>query len=97
MAGAKAASAPELKLAEFDAEQSGEEAQWRGADERRCGDVCPDCAGERLNPVARHVLFRGRSIAALTRLPVQEFADTVAQISSCAAASSTSPATCSRS
>ncbi len=37
--------------------------------------TCPDCAGERLNPVARHVLFRGRSIAALTRLPVQEFAD----------------------
>ncbi|MGO9513990.1 MAG: excinuclease ABC subunit UvrA [Steroidobacteraceae bacterium] len=36
--------------------------------------TCPDCAGERLNPVARHVLFRGRSIAALTRLPVQEFA-----------------------
>ncbi len=31
------------------------------------------CAGQRLNPVALHVLFRGQSIAALTDLPVQEF------------------------
>ena len=35
--------------------------------------------GERLNPVARHVLFRGRSIAALTRLPVKDFAAAVAK------------------
>ncbi len=34
-----------------------------------------DCAGERLNPVARNVLFRGLSIAALTHLPVDDFAD----------------------
>ena len=64
------------KLADFDEEQSGEEAQWLGADDAAAAS-CPECAGERLNPVARHVLFRGRSIAALTRLPVQEFADTV--------------------
>ncbi|MGO9425289.1 MAG: excinuclease ABC subunit UvrA [Steroidobacteraceae bacterium] len=64
------------KLADFDEEQSGEEAQWREADDAAAA-ICPECAGERLNPVARHVLFRGRSIAALTRLPVQEFADTV--------------------
>jgi excinuclease ABC subunit A len=73
-----------LQMAEFDAEQSGEESKWRDADDSR-GDgqaqaVCPDCAGDRLNPVARHVLFRGLSIAALTNLPVQEFAATLAKI-----------------
>jgi excinuclease ABC subunit A len=73
-----------LQMAEFDAEQSGEESKWRDADESRGAGradvVCPDCAGERLNPVARHVLFRGLSIAALTDLPVQEFAATLAKI-----------------
>jgi excinuclease ABC subunit A len=73
-----------LQMAEFDAEQSGEESKWRDADESRGAGradvVCPDCAGERLNPVALHVLFRGLSIAALTNLPVQEFAATLAKI-----------------
>jgi hypothetical protein len=41
---------------------------------------CPDCGGERLNPVARRVLFRGMSIAALTNLPVQEFAAALRKI-----------------
>ncbi|MHB8474822.1 MAG: excinuclease ABC subunit UvrA [Steroidobacteraceae bacterium] len=36
--------------------------------------TCPDCAGQRLNGVALHVRFRGRSIAALADLPVREFA-----------------------
>ncbi|MGO9994219.1 MAG: excinuclease ABC subunit UvrA [Steroidobacteraceae bacterium] len=61
-----------LQMAEFDAEQSGEESKWRDADDS-AEAVCPDCDGERLNPVARRVLFRGMSIAALTALPVQEF------------------------
>src|SRR5208337_4462343 len=61
-----------LQMAEFDAEQSGEESKWREADDS-AEAVCPDCTGERLNPVARRVLFRGMSIAALTALPVQEF------------------------
>jgi len=39
--------------------------------------ACPDCAGLRLNPVALHVLFRDRSIAALTDLPVRNFAATL--------------------
>jgi excinuclease ABC subunit A len=73
-----------LQMSEFDAEQSGEESKWRDADESRGAGrtdvVCPDCAGERLNPVARHVLFRGLSIAALTNLPVQEFAAMLAKI-----------------
>jgi len=64
-----------MTLADFDAEQSGEEAAWREADEAQAAPptTCADCGGERLNPVARHVLFRDRSIAALTHLPVQEF------------------------
>jgi excinuclease ABC subunit A len=62
-----------LQMTEFDAEQSGEESKWRDADES-AEVLCPDCDGDRLNPVARHVLFRGLSIASLTNLPVQEFA-----------------------
>jgi excinuclease ABC subunit A len=61
-----------LTLPEFDAEQSGEESQWRD-DAERPPEVCTDCAGQRLNPVALHVLFRGQSIAALTNLAVRDF------------------------
>ena len=64
-----------LQLAEFDAEQSGEESTWRehtNAEEAH-SFTCPDCAGLRLNPVALHVFFRGQSIAALTDLPVRDF------------------------
>ena len=68
-----------LQMAEFDAEQSGEESKWRDTNES-AGVLCPDCAGDRLNPVARHVQFRGLSIAALTNLPVQEFAAAMAKL-----------------
>jgi len=61
-----------LQLPEFDAEQSGEEAAWR-EDLDAPAQACTDCGGQRLNPVALHVLFRDRSIAALTDLPVQDF------------------------
>ena len=40
---------------------------------RRRTRPVPDCAGQRLNPVALHVLFRNQSIAELTHLPVQDF------------------------
>ncbi len=61
-----------LNLPQFDAEQSGEESLWReSADEPTM--ACLDCGGQRLNPVALHVMFRDRSIAELTNLPVQEF------------------------
>ncbi len=65
-----------LKLAEFDAEQTGEESQWQTSSDAADGEPasCPDCAGTRLNPVARNVLFRGLSIAELTHLPLEEFA-----------------------
>jgi excinuclease ABC subunit A len=68
-----------LQILQFDEEQSGEESKWREGD-GRTETACPDCAGERLNPVARHVLFRGSSIAALTDLPVQAFAASLAKI-----------------
>ena len=68
-----------LQMEEFDAEQSGEESKWRD-DEPAAQVECADCHGERLNPVARHVLFRGLSIAALTALPVDEFEATLAKI-----------------
>jgi excinuclease ABC subunit A len=73
-----------LRLADFDVEQTGEEAQWQTAGTAGAGSDpradsgepadCADCAGTRLNPVALNVLFRGLSIAELTHLPVQEFA-----------------------
>jgi excinuclease ABC subunit A len=74
-----------LALPEFDAEQSGEEAQWRepAAGEASADDgpaTCAACAGERLNPVARNVLFRDRSIGALTDLAVDEFAAAVLKL-----------------
>jgi excinuclease ABC subunit A len=67
-----------MELVEFDAEQSGEESKWREVSD--VYSICPDCAGERLNPVARHVRFRGLSIAELTALPVQEFATKLSSI-----------------
>ena len=73
-----------LQLEEFDAEQSGEESTWRetGAAQAENGrpTACPDCSGQRLNPVAMHVLFRGQSIAALTDLPVRDFSATLQKL-----------------
>jgi excinuclease ABC subunit A len=64
-------------LEEFDAEQSGEESAWREAAQPV---TCPDCRGQRLNPVALHVQFRGQSIATLTDLPVQDFSATLQKL-----------------
>jgi excinuclease ABC subunit A len=60
-----------LRLQGFDAEQTGEEAEWNA---RYDGDasVCQSCHGERLNPVALAFLWRDRSIAELARLSVSE-------------------------
>ncbi len=52
-------------LADFDAEQTGEEASWRDADSDTAL-VCESCDGERLNPIARKVRFRDLPIAELT-------------------------------
>jgi excinuclease ABC subunit A len=53
----------------FDAEQTGEEIWWNEWFEGEA-TPCNACAGQRLNPVALNVLFRDRSIAALSALPV---------------------------
>jgi excinuclease ABC subunit A len=67
-----------VQIDEFDAQQSGEESRWHDDDSP---DVrCAECGGERLNAVARNVLFRGLSIAALTALAVREFQATLANI-----------------
>jgi excinuclease ABC subunit A len=67
-----------LQLPQFDAEQSGEESMWRENTDAPL-EACLQCAGQRLNPIALHVLFRGQSIAALTDLPVQEFSAQLAK------------------
>ena len=69
-----AASAPACGSTSFDAEQTGEEAQWSAsaldAANGAAAPPCPGCHGARLNPVALHLRFRERSIAELTALPV---------------------------
>ncbi|MBK7251916.1 MAG: excinuclease ABC subunit UvrA [Gammaproteobacteria bacterium] len=57
-------------LSGFDEEQSGEEAWWNEWYEREVLP-CATCSGQRLNPVALAVRFRGRSIAQLTAEPVR--------------------------
>ncbi|MFZ5509664.1 MAG: excinuclease ABC subunit UvrA, partial [Pseudomonadota bacterium] len=60
-----------LQLAGFDAEQTGEEIWWNEWFE---GDTqaCPSCQGRRLNPTALAVRLRGRSIAEVTAMAVEE-------------------------
>ena len=60
-----------VKLADFDAEQTGEEIWWNEWYEG-VAEPCPACEGKRLNPTALAVRFRGRSIADLASLPVAE-------------------------
>jgi excinuclease ABC subunit A len=57
-----------LRLAGFDGEQSGEEQGWSDVD----GQTCDRCDGQRLNPVALHVLFRSLNIAQLAGMTVDE-------------------------
>jgi excinuclease ABC subunit A len=61
-----------VRSEQFEAEQTGEEAQWLESPEQSAATVvCEDCAGARLNTVALHLRFKGRSIAELTALPVK--------------------------
>ncbi len=62
-----------LRLAGFDAEQTGEEIWWNQWWEGEA-EACPACDGKRLNPVALNVRFRDRSIADVTALPVGKVA-----------------------
>ena len=58
-----------VELEDFDAEQTGEEATWNEWHDGEAGR-CGTCRGERLNPIARAVRFRGRSIGEFTCAPV---------------------------
>jgi excinuclease ABC subunit A len=58
-----------VEMPGFDAEQSGEEIWWNEWYEREPAP-CGACHGQRLNPVALNVRFRGRSIASLAAEPV---------------------------
>ncbi len=63
----------------LDLEQSGEEEQWLDAPEGE-HRACPDCGGGRLNPQALAVRFRGRSIAELAALRVDQARTEIADL-----------------
>ena len=60
-----------VELADFTAEQTGEESTWNNGyeGEARC---CSSCHGQRLNPVSLAFLWRDKSIAELAGWPVSE-------------------------
>ncbi len=62
-----------VRVSQFEAEQTGEEAQWleAAAEDGEHADDCPSCHGARLNTIALHLRFKERSIAELTALPVK--------------------------
>ena len=60
-----------LQISGFDEEQSGEEVWWNDWFEGEA-TACPACDGQRLNPVALNVTFKGQSIAELSALPVEQ-------------------------
>ena len=62
-----------LKLADFDAEQSGEEIWWNAWYEGDA-EACPACEGRRLNPTALAVRYHSRSIADVAALPIADVA-----------------------
>jgi len=55
----------------FDEQQTGEEAIWLDEEDEGSRKPCPDCKGQRLNPVALAVRFREQSIADFSALPVK--------------------------
>ncbi len=63
-----------LQLADFDAEQTGEENKWR-ADAEQAEHHCPACQGHRLKPQALAVRFQDMNIADLSSLPVSQAKD----------------------
>lgn len=60
-----------LKLQGFDAEQTGEEIAWNAWYEGEA-QTCESCHGSRLNPIARAVIWRDRSITDLASLSISE-------------------------
>ncbi|HVH84536.1 MAG TPA: hypothetical protein VM713_09490, partial [Steroidobacteraceae bacterium] len=68
-----------VEMPGFDAEQSGEELWWNEWYDRE-PPACSVCAGQRLNPIALNVRFRGRSIAALSSQSVAASAEFFAHL-----------------
>lgn len=66
-------------LQDFDEEQTGEEQGWINAGDSEA-KTCPDCHGQRLNPVALAVRFRGRSIADIAALSVRRAEQTFGKL-----------------
>ncbi len=60
-----------LKLQGFDGEQTGEETVWNAWYEGET-PACDQCQGSRLNPIARAVIWRERSIAELAAMPIAQ-------------------------
>lgn len=60
-----------LQLAGFNEEQTGEETAWNAWYEGGT-EICRECHGQRLNPLALAFRWRDRSIAELARLPVSD-------------------------
>lgn len=60
-----------VKLTGFDEAQTGEESAWQGSADGEA-QPCDACHGERLNPIARAVRWRDRSITTLTSYSVNE-------------------------
>ena len=60
-----------LQLQGFDGEQTGEESTWNASYDGET-QICTSCHGARLNPIARAVLWRDKSIAELASLPVSD-------------------------
>jgi len=60
-----------LKLQGFDGEQTGEETTWNASYEEEA-PTCDSCHGTRLNPTARAVIWRERSIAELAAMPIAQ-------------------------
>ena len=60
-----------LQLQGFDGEQTGEENAWNASYEGET-QTCTSCHGARLNPIARAVLWRDKSIAELAGMPVSD-------------------------
>ena len=59
--------------AEFDEDQTGEEESWLNDDGSAI--ECPECNGQRLNPVALAVRYQKRNLAQLNQLSISEASD----------------------
>lgn len=67
-------------IAQFDEEQTGEEATWLDSEPERTGKTCTRCKGARLNPTALSVRFQQWNIADLTALSVDKADQSLAKI-----------------